>query len=597
MRLQKLPLAALLAACVASCSGGMGSSTAGNGTTLPQTPQFLPITQGASQASQIQTQRGPGSAGVAMRPHTTSSIQVQGKVTSVGSGHFTISLAGSCSGGYYNAFTSSSTQYSGRPQVGYYAVVTGIGSCATSIKASSVVASAVSSMNLSGTVDSVFTGGFTIDKTTCGSLHVFVTSSTSGSTPSAGHTATVGGTGSCSTYLLASSINGATSGGGGSDPSVPNHVLTSDYLGAPWGTTRVAYSTAAKYLSWAETGSGAANAIAAAGMKTMTYVAPFRVYTGNSMYTTLSTIYSHTCSGSKIYDMWDGTQEWVTNPASSSMRSNFASAVAQIISKAHFDAMFEDNAGSLAAAAVYSKFNPGLPCGYSDSSWLAAEEGLNQVSPRPVVVNTLGALNGHLPSINISMLGGSNTLGGNMEDCYSTNNQPKENGWLWQAVENTELQVLAKGKQFTCMLMNYNSASASIGPRLFAYASFLLTYRPTTAVIRTEFGTSSGLHVMPETGFVPLNPLVSAPSTIAGLQVSTNVYARKYSACYLRGVRIGACAVVVNADAFSSHPFPFSGYHHTLALSGGGVVDGGTASASGSAPSSMPALTGVIALP
>jgi hypothetical protein len=53
---------------------------------------------------------------------------------------------------------------------------------------------------------------------------------------------------------------------------------------------------------------------------------------------------------------------------------------------------------------------------------------------------------------------------------------------------------------------------------------------------------------------------------------------------------------VVNPDRSYSHPFPLSGYTHTLALSGNGVLDSGTASVRGSAPpSSLAPMHAVIA--
>ncbi|MBV8148649.1 MAG: hypothetical protein JO092_06135, partial [Candidatus Eremiobacteraeota bacterium] len=47
---------------------------------------------------------------------------------------------------------------------------------------------------------------------------------------------------------------------------------------------------------------------------------------------------------------------------------------------------------------------------------------------------------------------------------------------------------------------------------------------------------------------------------------------------------VGACAVVVNPDSGSAHPFPFPQYTHTLVLNGGGILDGGTVSTSGPPP-------------
>lgn len=330
----------------------------------------------------------------------------------------------------------------------------------------------------------------------------------------------------------------------------------------------------------------------------MTYVAPNRTASGNRLYTTDNTTFAHTCDGYRIYDYWDNHDEWVMNPSATSMRNLFAKYVSYLSSQGHLDGLFEDSAGSLKAGEVYHPFYPGLPCSYSDSAWITAEIGLSQAPSVPVIVNALSALNGHLPSVNIALLNGSNTIGANMEDCYSTNSQPKEDGWLWLAVENTELQVAAKGKLFECMLNNNNSASSQLDARLFAYASFLLTYNPSTSVYRTMLHTSSGLHVMPETELVPLQPVASAPYSVTGLEKTAHIYARQYNACYLRGTLVGSCAVVVNTDRYYAHPFPYTQYHHTFVISGGGVLDGGTVSTAGAAPpKSLPALEARIVFP
>jgi hypothetical protein len=55
----------------------------------------------------------------------------------------------------------------------------------------------------------------------------------------------------------------------------------------------------------------------------------------------------------------------------------------------------------------------------------------------------------------------------------------------------------------------------------------------------------------------------------------------------------------VNADLHNAHPYPYgTKYGHTLVLSGGGILDGGTVSTQGPAPPSMmQPLSGVIAFP
>jgi hypothetical protein len=61
---------------------------------------------------------------------------------------------------------------------------------------------------------------------------------------------------------------------------------------------------------------------------------------------------------------------------------------------------------------------------------------------------------------------------------------------------------------------------------------------------------------------------------------------------------VGSCAVVVNSDTASPHPFPYPQYTHTLVLSGNGVLDGGAAATNGPPPPvNLPASEAAIVFP
>lgn len=153
-----------------------------------------------------------------------------------------------------------------------------------------------------------------------------------------------------------------------------------------------------------------------------------------------------------------------------------------------------------------------------------------------------------------------------------------------------------QGKFFICYSNDLTSASAAIAPRVYTYASYLLTYNLSTSMIWEYWGTTSGYTVEPESELVATSPVVAAPSSVSSLQTSTGAYGRRYNTCYIAAKAVGPCAVVVNPDSANSHTFPYTGYHHTLLLSGGGVLDGGTISAAGPAPpSSLGPLTAAIA--
>jgi len=186
-----------------------------------------------------------------------------------------------------------------------------------------------------------------------------------------------------------------------------------------------------------------------------------------------------------------------------------------------------------------------------------------------------------------------NVVGGMYEGCYSdATSRPKIWTPYWTDIENAEITMARSGKQFICLGRDSSSASSATDGRLYTYASFLLTYTPSSSILWDNYDTSSGFHVEPETKLVALQPLVSTPSTVDGLRLSTGVYGREFGACYIDGSSVGACAVVVNPDRSSSHGYPYgSKYAHTLRLSGSGIIDGGSISTSGSRPpSSVPAL-------
>lgn len=370
------------------------------------------------------------------------------------------------------------------------------------------------------------------------------------------------------------------------------HILTADYLGSPYGSSSVSASAAAPYLTWAQVGINYANAVHNAGIKTQLYVDPnVSTNNGDPLYSANETTFAHTCGGSRIAYSYDGHTMYVMNIGASTMRSLFAGYVSQIRSLAHYDAVWEDNAGPLNGVPVTS-----FPCNYSASNWVTYGENLNAASPIPVMSTGLEDLYNHGMSYAVYLLDNSNTFGGNYEHCYTDTGTPKVGGWIWQVMEETEINVVARGKAFECQMRNTNAASSSTDARIYALASFLLTYNPATSILWEEFQTPSRFHVLPESGLVLESPTTSV-SSLSSIHTSGGTYARQYSACYWHGYALGGCAVVVNSDSVS-HPFPYTAYHHSLVVSGSGVSDGGTISDEGPAPSStLPALEARIVFP
>lgn len=570
-------------------------------TTTPPTPQ--PSASPAATASPIasptpRVTAAPTGSPIPLQPAKSS---VSSTIDGVATAKFVLNPAGGV--GYMPIYTNASTIYVGaKPANGLYAQVTGTGALSNFTGTFAAISStAPAGVTVSGTAVAATSYGFTLNAGTGSpAIPIVLNGQTAvgGAPLTVGSTVKVVGKGWQSLAITAQQVVVSTPAPANPTPTpspiAQTHVLTADYLGAPYGTTAISWSAASPYLSWAQVSSANANAISAAGIKTQYYIDPNQTANnGDSMWSTNEAEFAHDCNGNRLSYSYDNATMYQMAIDNAALQSQFASVVSQATSGAHFDLVWEDGTGVLGTVPLNA-----MPCNYSDAAWLQDGAALNGVSPKPVMFNGLGELNGQSPSQSLAYLSGPNTVGGNFEFCYSGTSNPKISGWVWQATENTELQVAAQNKLFECQLRNTDSASTQTDARLFALASFFLTYNPATSILWEEFSTTSGLHVLPESQFVLLAPKVAAPASVTGLQQSGGSYAREYNQCYYAGKFVGSCAVVINPDTGTSHPFPFPQYTHTLVLSGGGVLDGGAVSTSGPAPPmSVPADSAIIAFP
>lgn len=568
------------AALLSACNGGAGTS-GGPGAAPPQNATIQNPSQGGTTRSESTT--------------GASLIVATGKISAVSSDGFTI--AGTDDTNTIVDVKKSTPEYGAGIAVGHYAVAVGTVSTSGALAPVEVGTSktAIGTITDSGTVSRLNDGGFTM-KSASGYIDVWVLPSTdvSGSI-GVGDKAEVTGVGTTSTMIAASKLTMGSS----TTSSSQTHILTADYLGAQ---SKFTWTAAAPYLTWASTDVSDSAAVHAAGIKTMVYVNPNRTIPDDELYDIASTgDFAHACSGSRItadlYANDAASAEYVMNIEAASMQELFAKYVKSL--GGTFDAVYEDDAGPLTDYSVYHPFSA-LPCGYTNAAWIAGGEALDNASPIPVIFSGLGGsvVSGTPPvSPSVALLASTNTIGANMEGCYASPDSAKLDGWYWTIIENTELVVTEKNKLFECMNDYAGAAASNTDSRLFAFASFLLTYNPQTSILWETYATTSALHVMPESGLVATDPKVTTPASIAGLLQSGGTYAREYEKCYLRGSYVGPCAVVVNPDAVS-HPFPFSGYEHTLALSGSGLLDGGKVSVDGPAPpSTVEAAKGIVAFP
>jgi hypothetical protein len=578
-------LATLVVAAMAAC-GGAGQS----GRPAPVLPQGQtpPVLRSAASAISI----------------PSGIVSTQGSDAGPRSGGFY--LGQGSPNGLIPVTVTQSTVVDGALAKNVYVLVTGTGSVHTGMTATyaTTYSSPPSSTTASGKIVAATAYGFTLNvNTTYPHVPIVLNSGVvvGGGALQPGASAKVTGPGSLSTSITPVQIVISASGPATPTPGpiAEKHVLTTDYLGGTSGTRAISWSTAARYVTWAQTGVGDANAISAAGIKTQFYIDPNRVQTDDTLYTSDETTFAHDCSGHRITDTYSGrVVQYVMNVESATYRALYHAKAPAMMPGAHFDAIFEDDAGPLTDFLGTTNFTPSLPCDYTDAAWLSGGEGMEAAPPIPTIFNGLSGLQGHNPSLSIGLLSNATTIGGNYEHCYADDTQPKMSGWAWTAMENTELQVIAKHKLFECQTRNTSSAASMTNSRIYALASFLLTYNWSTSLLWEQFATTSGFHVEPESQLVLLDPKVTTPASITGLVQSGGNYGREYSQCYLAGKFVAPCAVVVNPDAGSAHVFPFPQYTHTLVLTGGGIVDGGTVATNGPPPPEyLPALGSAVVFP
>jgi hypothetical protein len=313
------------------------------------------------------------------------------------------------------------------------------------------------------------------------------------------------------------------------------------------------------------------------------------------MYSQDESTFAHDCAGNRITIRGKPVTTYQLDPRSPDLVGLWSAWVHSALrGGVHFDAIFDDSADSVHNDSA-------VPCGFNQITWSEASNIMNQKLGKKIIYNGLGTLAAGVSKPPPSMEINPSTYGGMLEGCYGnitiTNPVPKNAVWL--NFETTELTMSKMQKPFVCRGLKLTPAETSYKDRIYQYASFLLTYNPATSIISEKFSTASNLSVFPEETLVALDPLIQSPASVDELRTSGWTFGRQYASCYLGGVPIGACAAVVDASlATIPSPFPWPGvYSHTLVLSGAGILDGGTASVTGPAPSAIvPGATAVIAI-
>jgi len=112
--------------------------------------------------------------------------------------------------------------------------------------------------------------------------------------------------------------------------------------------------------------------------------------------------------------------------------------------------------------------------------------------------------------------------------------------------------------------------------RLYALASWWLTYDPQWSVAAPTDAIPSQTSLMPEYSLVPRFPTRTAVSHVTALQTETGAFAREFAGCYQNRALIGECAAIVNPRLnVVAMPQLAQRYHRSLVLTGGDVISGG----------------------
>jgi hypothetical protein len=356
--------------------------------------------------------------------------------------------------------------------------------------------------------------------------------------------------------LLAAALLGAA----------PHHVPTADYWQGYAGTKNVPADQAARALSWVETDVAGSQQIAPLGVKILLYTNPNREQPGDPLYGASEDEYAHTCGGTRARGETQYHGLVLTNPASRTLAQLWRRSVDAHTGSAHFDAVFADE-------AVGTAYAQDDPCGFSFGQWLNDETQLFRNLGYPVVYNGLNDFYDHGVAREIALNAGA--AGGMMEECYAKlDPDHRVGGWQWWASEQTEMAMARAHKYFFCYGRDLTPADQAYQSRMYAYASYLMTYDPRTSVLWEYYKTPSGGHVMPESQLVAWNP-VKRISRVAQLRTNGGAYVREYRKCYIGGRYVGPCAAAVNPDS-QSHHLGLRGYRRTLVLQGSGIFDGGS---------------------
>lgn len=312
----------------------------------------------------------------------------------------------------------------------------------------------------------------------------------------------------------------------------------------------------------------------------------------------------HDASGARINHAYGsfGYQE-ALNVTSPVAQGAYTQTTAGILSASPLlDGFFADDSGSNftepssstgLGSNLYWGFNAPQADIRSDAAYEAGEIAMLSAAVKPVIVNGGGSYSeAPGPAYGGAFVDLPNVLGQMSEGCYDN-----DGGYLFTDVGDKFsrqldglIAVQAHRKLAICL------PTGDMGPaaRLYAYASWLLSYDPHYSVYQMAAGLSDGYAVWPETTIVPTQPRFTASK---GAQlVRGGAYVREFAACAIAGAPIGPCATVVNPSHGSSAAVPALaiGYAHSISLDAQSRYTGGAAHVNSGVPTTLAPATAAI---
>jgi hypothetical protein len=289
----------------------------------------------------------------------------------------------------------------------------------------------------------------------------------------------------------------------------------------------------------------------------------------------------HDASGARVHrrDAYTGQYQEFLDPASLQARLAVARWMSDYVAQSpKLDFFFADDSGSTllgpqgtAQSGMFYGFNAVGTEVTTGAAWSQGENALFAAAPRRLVIN---GGDGFRPAYGGTFLLNSGVAGSNLEGCFDAAGSGPvgdEHG-EWTAQADGLLAAIPFRKYSLCMM----NGPPSPANRLYALASWWLTYDARYSVAAPIAPDSDGNTIFPEFELVPAQPATTAIAGNIETLRRDGLYVREFGQCYAKGRPIGGCAAVVNpTNAPLRLPTGLRRYPYALELAGGGTLSGG----------------------